>query len=121
MLNYPAWKNGKYCKVGDLNVSVLDLGLIHCDATYDVIAVKNNQIQSKHYFQLLRLNKQHLINKEDGFLKKLVCNFLLWTSKPSLLVSGHLFRHDICTFIKSDTISDFEAFQAYQLASNFNF
>jgi len=40
----------------------------------------------------------------------------LWTSKPSLLVSGHLFRHDICTFIKSDTISDFEAFQAYQLA-----
>lgn len=46
MLNYPAWKNGKYCKVEDLNVSVLDLGLIHCDATYDVIAVKNNQIQN---------------------------------------------------------------------------
>ncbi len=83
---------------------------------YYVVVFKNNQIQSKHYFQLLRLNKQHLINKEDGFLKKLVCNFLLWTSKPSLLVSGHLFRHDICTFIKSDTISDFEAFQAYQLA-----
>jgi branched-chain amino acid aminotransferase len=46
MLDYPAWKNGKYCKVEDLNVSVLDLGLIHCDATYDVIAVKNNQIQN---------------------------------------------------------------------------
>jgi len=46
MLNYPAWKNGKYCKVGDLTISVLDLGLIHCDATYDVIAVKNNQIQN---------------------------------------------------------------------------
>jgi branched-subunit amino acid aminotransferase/4-amino-4-deoxychorismate lyase len=46
MLNYPAWKNGKYCKVQDLNVSILDLGLIHCDATYDVIAVKNAEIQN---------------------------------------------------------------------------
>jgi branched-chain amino acid aminotransferase len=46
MLNYPAWKNGKYCKVEDLNVSVLDLGLIHCDATYDVIAVKGGEIQN---------------------------------------------------------------------------
>jgi hypothetical protein len=83
---------------------------------YYVVVFKNKQIQSKHYFQLLRLNKQHLINKEDGAIKKLLCNILLWTTKPSLLVSGHLFRHDICTFIKSDTISDFEAFQAYQLA-----
>jgi branched-chain amino acid aminotransferase len=46
MLDYPAWKNGKYCKVKDLTVSVLDFGLIHCDATYDVLAVKNNEIQN---------------------------------------------------------------------------
>lgn len=46
MLNYPAWKNGKYCKVQDLTVSILDLGLIHCDATYDVIAVKGGEIQN---------------------------------------------------------------------------
>jgi len=46
MLDYPAWKNGKYCKVKDLTVSVLDFGLIHCDATYDVLAVKNGEIQN---------------------------------------------------------------------------
>lgn len=46
MLDYPAWKNGKYCKVKDLTVSVLDLGLIHCDATYDVLAVKNGEIEN---------------------------------------------------------------------------
>lgn len=46
MDNYPAWKNGKYCKVKDLTVSVLDLGLIHCDATYDVLAVRNGEIQN---------------------------------------------------------------------------
>lgn len=37
--NYPAWKNGRYCKIQDLTVSILDLGLIHCDATYDVMKV----------------------------------------------------------------------------------
>lgn len=46
MLNYPAWKNGKYCKVKDLTVSVLDLGLIHCDATYDVLKVKDGVIEN---------------------------------------------------------------------------
>jgi branched-chain amino acid aminotransferase len=46
MLDYPAWKNGKYCKVKDLTVSVLDLGLIHCDATYDVLAVRNGEVEN---------------------------------------------------------------------------
>lgn len=36
--NYPAWNNGNYCTVKDLTVSILDLGLIHSDATYDVMA-----------------------------------------------------------------------------------
>lgn len=42
MHNYPAWKNGRYCKIQDLTVSILDLGLIHCDATYDVMRVDAN-------------------------------------------------------------------------------
>lgn len=40
---FPAWKNGRFCKVKDLSVSVLDLGFIHCDATYDVISVRNKK------------------------------------------------------------------------------
>jgi len=44
MLDYPAWKNGEFCQLKDLTISILDLGLIHCDATYDVIAVKNGDI-----------------------------------------------------------------------------
>lgn len=61
MNNYPAWKNGKYCKVQDLTISVLDLGLIHCDATYDVIAVKNNEIQN------LDAHLQRFINSSQGW------------------------------------------------------
>jgi branched-chain amino acid aminotransferase len=36
ILDNPAWFNGTYCKVKDVNFSVLDLGVIHCDASYDV-------------------------------------------------------------------------------------
>lgn len=43
MLNYPAFTNNKFCEIKDLTVSILDLGLIHSDATYDVIAIKDNQ------------------------------------------------------------------------------
>lgn len=42
--NFPAWKNGEYCTVKDLSISILDLGLIHCDATYDVISCHNSKI-----------------------------------------------------------------------------
>jgi branched-chain amino acid aminotransferase len=34
-----AWKNGNFCPLADLNVSILDLGLIHSDATYDVLSI----------------------------------------------------------------------------------
>jgi len=43
MLNYPAFTNNEFCKVEDLKISILDLGFIHSDATYDVLAVKNRE------------------------------------------------------------------------------
>ena len=43
MLDFPAYHNGSFCKVRDLQVSILDLGFIHSDATYDVIAVKDRE------------------------------------------------------------------------------
>lgn len=46
MINYPAWKNGEFCQMKDLTISVLDLGFIHCDATYDVISVQGGVIQN---------------------------------------------------------------------------
>jgi branched-chain amino acid aminotransferase len=47
----PAWRNGEYCTVKDLNISVLDFGFIHCDSTYDVISIKgkgNKRIVDMH-------------------------------------------------------------------------
>jgi len=45
MFNYPAYNNGIYCKLEDLNISILDFGFIHSDATYDVLSVKDGNIE----------------------------------------------------------------------------
>lgn len=39
----PAWRNGRYDQVRDLSVSILDLGMIHADATYDVMAIRKGR------------------------------------------------------------------------------
>lgn len=57
MNNFPAWRNGHYCHVSDLALSILDLGVIHSDATYDVIAVQQGRA--------LQLN-QHLTRLENS-------------------------------------------------------
>lgn len=44
ILESPAWMNGIYCKIKDLNFSILDLGLIHSDASYDVAYSKDRKI-----------------------------------------------------------------------------
>jgi branched-chain amino acid aminotransferase len=41
--NNVAWQNGHWCQVKDISVSILDLGLVHADATYDVMSFINHQ------------------------------------------------------------------------------
>ena len=43
MNNFLAWRNGAYCGVADLSLSILDLGVVHSDATYDVLAVRHGR------------------------------------------------------------------------------
>jgi len=44
ILDNPAWLNGHFCQIKDLNFSVLDLGVIHCDASYDVACSRDRKI-----------------------------------------------------------------------------
>lgn len=72
--NYPAWQNGRFCTVQDLTVSILDLGLIHSDATYDVMAFVDHRglkieehvdrfVKSCEYWRInLTQSKQELID-----------------------------------------------------------
>lgn len=43
MNNFPAWRNGTRCNLSDLSLSIMDLGVIHSDATYDVLAVQHGR------------------------------------------------------------------------------
>jgi len=65
-----AWYNGRWCKVRDLKISVLDLGFTHSDATYDVMAFINN-------------NGRNILNHIDRFVAS--CEYsrfdLLYTPK----------------------------------------
>ena len=40
---FAAWRNGTYCGIADLSLSILDLGVVHSDATYDVLAVRQGR------------------------------------------------------------------------------
>lgn len=43
MNNFPAWRNGTYCGIADLALNILDLGVVHSDATYDVLAARQGR------------------------------------------------------------------------------
>lgn len=87
---YPAWLNGNYCNIEDLKISVLDLGLIHCDATYEVINSKNRKIfMLDEHLDRFWNSCQHwrlsiLLTKEE--LKEIILTLCQKANEPNLLV-----------------------------------
>jgi hypothetical protein len=84
---------------------------------YALISVDNIPVAAS-YFQVLHLRNYHLdtaqVKKAQGFLWEKFTAFL----KPKLLVAGHLFRHDICSFYWKEAFSPFDAYKFYQAAIN---
>jgi branched-chain amino acid aminotransferase len=88
--SYPAWHNGFWTTVQDLNVNILDLGLIHSDATYDVLAYINGRgfkteqhidrfLTSCQYWRLpINYSRQELID--------LVNEVHIRTDRPSSII-----------------------------------
>lgn len=80
------------------------------------LVYQNEKPVAACYFQVLSL-KKHLLSKS----KSSTTIYGLWQAlsllvRPKLLVGGHLFRHDICSFYAIQELSPFEIFQAYQSA-----
>ena len=68
------------------------------------------------YFQVFRLKHYHLDAQQVQ-----PTQFSAWRTfsalfHPKMLVAGHLFRHDICSFYWSPSFSPFEAYKFYQAA-----
>jgi branched-chain amino acid aminotransferase len=87
---FPAWKNGKFCKVKDLNISILDLGLIHCDATYDVISIRNKKpFLLKDHLERFFASARHWridIDYKVSEIKKVIKELYLSCQEKDLLI-----------------------------------
>lgn len=90
ILECPAWMNGNYCTVKDLNFNVLDLGLIHCDASYDVACSTDRKIflldqHIDRFFKSCNGFRLPLVLKKSE-VKDIVLNLCQQANLDSLLI-----------------------------------
>lgn len=79
-----------------------------------VLITKAGKPLTAAYFQVLTLGPPHINPNQVS-----KGQYLLWQTfsrfrRPPLLVAGHLFRHDICSFYWDPSVTAFEAFQHYR-------
>lgn len=88
--NFPAWHNGKFCQVSDLNINIRDLGVLRAYGVYDVISVKNNRVFAieshinrlldgcKHYFIKLKYSFDEISNVVKELSRKAKGDIQVW-------------------------------------------
>lgn len=82
--------------------------------TYYALLGRREKPYALAYFQVLQVKPKHVnTGLLQGLSAKLV-PLLLRLFRPSLLVAGHLFRHDMPTFYASPALSNMEVFRAYE-------
>src|SRR5690606_969674 len=75
--------------------------------------IENNTPVALGYFQKLKIVGQHLDSSRMTCWQSVLLEWLLKLIQPKLLISGHLFRHDIQSFY-SKTEDAFQTFKQYQ-------
>lgn len=82
---------------------------------YVLISQKNQTLAIAH-FQVLSITKKHLSTDKMHPLQQQAWRLFTTVAAPRLLVGGHLFRHDICSFYRAEGVAPFDAFRMYQAA-----
>jgi hypothetical protein len=82
---------------------------------YVLISDKDKPVAAA-YFQLLSLQKKHINDKLVSKQQSLLWSLFTGAARPKLLIAGHLFRHDICSFYWDSELSSFDAYQCYKQA-----
>ncbi|MEO6832687.1 MAG: hypothetical protein ABI378_09455 [Chitinophagaceae bacterium] len=67
-------------------------------------------------FQILTVKPYHVNPSSMSRVQSLLWRTYTNTFHPKLLVCGQLFRHDVCSFCYSETMSSFEAYTWYRKA-----
>ncbi|MBS1783288.1 MAG: hypothetical protein JSS78_09500 [Bacteroidetes bacterium] len=83
------------------------------------LVYQNEKPVAAGYFQVLSLKKSLLSKSKSSSAIHGLWQAFSWLVRPKLLVGGHLFRHDICSFYAIKELAPFEIFQAYQIAIQF--
>ncbi|HRO41605.1 MAG TPA: GNAT family N-acetyltransferase [Flavipsychrobacter sp.] len=68
------------------------------------------------YFQVLSIKEKHLHTAVLKQWQQKAWKGFTNLGSPRLLVAGHLFRHDICSFYWDENVADFDAYKMYQVA-----
>jgi len=68
------------------------------------------------YFQVLTVREQHLNAAALKPWQRRAWKAFTTIASPRVLVAGHLFRHDICSFYAVADLGHFDAFNAYRAA-----
>ena len=82
---------------------------------YALVSQQNEPV-ALAYFQVLGIGKKHLNTSVLKPYQQQLWHLFTSLMHPKLLVAGHLFRHDICSFFYKEAIAPFDAFGLYQKA-----
>ncbi|XZF13220.1 hypothetical protein ACTHGU_15640 [Chitinophagaceae bacterium MMS25-I14] len=70
------------------------------------------------FFQLLSLNDRHVSRHGTNALLHGVWRTYSGLTRPKLLIAGHLFRHDISSFLTVGSLPPYESYLCYRAAIN---
>lgn len=105
---------GHFLKKGQLAVTekanLPDLSYIYA------LIYHNGKPVAASYFQIFRLKQYHLDKNHATSMQHLAWSTFSKMLHPKLLVGGHLFRHDICSYYWDTSFSAFEAYNFYRAA-----
>ena len=84
---------------------------------YALVFVDDEAVAAS-YFQVLNIGEHHLNTNGFSGFQQLIWKAFAKLSGTKLLVSGHLFRHDICAFFWREGCSLFDVFNMFQQSIN---
>lgn len=90
-----------------------DATLPHVSYCYALASI-DGQAVAAAYFQLLHIKREHLNEAAVSGAARMAWTAFTATIRPSLLVAGHLFRHDVDSFYTADGIAPFDAYKLHQ-------
>jgi len=91
-------------------MQLADVSFLYALITYDASPV------AVAYFQILSIKEKHLNHQQLKPWQQTAWKAFTTVACPRLLVAGHLFRHDICSFHAKNELSHFDAYKAYKAA-----